>query len=424
MVLWTFEVFDDYVVALMLVLSWILFGVVPSELALAGFSKGSWFFVLGALGMGAAINKSGLLHRSALEVLHRIPPNYRLYTFILSAAGLCVTPLLPQVKGRIVIITPVAQAVSESIGFEDRSNGSAGLSLSAYVGASQLTFMFLTGSTVCLVGWSLLPESAKSEFGWLGWTVAALPAGIFMTLFLFMAICLLFPLEQENKAKMTSESVEVQRANLRPMTKAEWISLAVIPFAVMGWLTKPVHGVSEAWVAIAGLLAFLMTGVMDKNGLRNNIDWGILLFFGVIYSVGGICSSLGLDHWISRLVAPILSQSAFHPMPFLLAVLLLTYFVRFFLVKTPTVILLTLAVMSSARDLGIHPGVLLLTVLMAVESWFLPYQTPSYQITYCTTEGKAFSHAQARKLMVAKFIASILAVSISVPYWKLLGLIQ
>ena len=73
--------------------------------------------------------------------------------------------------------------------------------------------------------------------------------------------------------------------------------------------------------------------------------------------------------------------------------------------------------------MGIHPGVLLLAILMAIESWFLPYQTDSYQIVYYSTEEKAFSHAQARKLMVAKFFASLLALTLSVPYWKILGLI-
>ena len=37
---------------------------------------------------------------------------------------------------------------------------------------------------------------------------------------------------------------------------------------------------------------------------------------------------------------------------------------------------------------------------------------------------KAFSHAQARKLMIAKFFVSLLAIALSIPYWRMLGLIR
>ena len=60
-------------------------------------SKSSWFFVFGVLGMGAAVTKTGLLYRIALEMLRWIPPRYRIYSLMLSAAGVITTPLLPTV---------------------------------------------------------------------------------------------------------------------------------------------------------------------------------------------------------------------------------------------------------------------------------------------------------------------------------------
>lgn len=422
--LWIFEAFDEYIVALMLVISWIVFKVVPSDVALSGFSRGSWFFLLGALGMGAAVNKSGLLHRVAVILLRRVRPDYRIYTFILTAAGLLVTPLLPEVKGRIAIISPLTHAICERIGFEPRSNGCAGLNLSAYVGFSQLTFMFLTGANTCLVGWSLLPEAAGSEFGWLAWALAALPAGIFTVLFLFAAVHVFFPLAASDRARFSRAAAQSQAQALDPLSREEWICLAVIAAAIAGWIAKPLHGIGEPWVALGALLVFLMTGVLDKKALKTNIDWGFLLFFGVIYGMGEICSQLKIDRWLMEFVDPLLSRVSFHPAAFLTLVLLFAYFVRFFLIKTPTVILLSIVLTPWAQDMGIHPGVVLLTVLIGVESWFLAYQTPSYVIAYHITEGKGFSHGQARKLMVAKVLCSLLTVLISVPYWRLLGYIR
>lgn len=124
------------------------------------------------------------------------------------------------------------------------------------------------------------------------------------------------------------------------------------------------------------------------------------------------------------LLNPVLTRFSFHPLSFLLVVALVVYLVSFFLRKSPAVILLTLSLSPWAQNMGIHPGVLLLTILIALESWFLPYQSQYYQMAYYSTEEKAFSHAQARRLMMAKFVASLFAIAISVPYWKMLGFIR
>jgi anion transporter len=421
-ILWSSGLFDDYIVALLLLLVWLISGIVPSEMALAGFSKSSWFFVLGVLGIGAAVTKSGLLYRVALQVLRRIPADYKFYTFILTVSGLLTTPLLPNIKGRIAIMSPVSQAIAESMGFKPRSNGSAGIILSTYIGFSQMTFMFLTGATVCLIGWNLLPEAAKEEFGWGTWALAALPAGIFTLLFLLGAIHLLYRVKEHTVPN--PKTLKAQLEILGPLTRGEWFGIAVLALALVGWLGKPLHGISEAWVALGALLVFLATGVLDKKGLKNNIDWGYLLFLGVITSTAVIMPHLKVDRWLIGFIGPILSPVSFQPLSFLMVVILLVYLLRFFLRKDPTVILLLLVLTSWAQAMEIHPGVLLITILMATETWFLPYQTASYQIAYYSTDEKGFSHAQARKLMVAKLFASLLALTISDPYWRMLGLIR
>ncbi len=423
-ILWIIGVFDEYVVALLLLLAWLVFGIVPPKMALAGFSETSWFFVLGVLGIGAAVNKSGLLYRVALQVLHRIPADYRMYTFILATSGLLVSPILPDERARVAIMAPLSQTISESMGFKPRSAGSAGLALSAYIGFGQMGFVFLTGATLCLIGWNLLPEPGKSEFGWGTWTLAAFPAGIFTLLLLFLAVHFLFPLKAQDRAALSPKTLETQLEILGPLSKGEWLSLAVLVLALIGWLSKPLHGIGEAWVALGAFLVFLVTGVLDKSSLKNNIDWGVLLFLGVLFSLAIITSQLKVDRWLMGFLGPVLSAFSFHPVAFLTAVSLLIYCLRLFLNKTPTVILLTFSLASWAQDIGIHPGVLLISMLMAIDSWFLPYQTLSYQIAYYSTDEKAFSHAQARKLMAAKFLVSLLAIAMSVPYWRMLGFIK
>jgi len=422
--LWMLDIFEQYVVALLLLLSWLVFDVVSPAAALAGFSKTSWFFVFGVLGIGAAVTRTGLLYRVALKVLRCFPPAYKMYTFMLSAAGVLATPMLPTVKARLAIIMPLTQEISDVMGFKPRSRGSAGLTLSAFIGFSQMTFMFLTGATVCLVGWSLIPEPTRSEFAWSNWFLAAAPAGIVTLLFLYLAVLLLFRVDGDNQSPASVRTLQTQLEVLGPLTQKEWLGVAVLVSVAVGFLTKPLHGIGEAWIALGGLAVFLVSGVLDRNGFRNNIDWGYLVFLGILSSLAGIMFELKLDGWLKSYIQPVLAVFSFGPLGFLLAVVLIVYLVRIFLKKIPVVILLMLLLTPLAEANGIHLGVLLITILLALESWFLPYQTDSYQVAYYSTDGRSFSHLQARKLMIAKFFASLLAVTVSVPYWQMLGYIR
>ena len=203
------EVFDQHVVAFLLLLSWLFFGIVPPKIAFAGFSENAWFFVIGSLGMGAAINQCGLLYRLGVALLRHVPPHrYKLLTFILFGSGFFATPLLPLGRARAVLLGTFNKSIYQTTGFKPCSNGSAGLGLSTFLASGQLSFMFLTGAAYGLAGWSLMPPSAKAEFGWLSWLMAALPAGIFTFLFLFAATHFLFPLTEEDRVEFASTLTE------------------------------------------------------------------------------------------------------------------------------------------------------------------------------------------------------------------------
>jgi anion transporter len=422
--LWIFAVWDEYIVSLLLLFSCVTLGIVPSDVALSGFSKTSWFFVIGALGMAAGISHSGLLQRASLEVLRRIPEgSYKALTFVVSGLGFLMTPALPTNKARASLMAPASRAISDAVGFAPRSNGYAGLGLCSYIGTSQFSFVFLTGASHCLFGWSLLPDSAKSSFGWFTWTLAALPAGLLTYICFLTAVHFFFPLDAHDRNRISSRNSSDKRASLGQLKAAEWFSLAVLISAVTMWVTTSFHGINEAWVALAALLLFLTTGILDKTRIKN-IDWGFVLFFGVMNSFAEISIRLKLDHWMMGIINPLVPAFSGNPTVFLTAIILLVYLARVFLRREATLTLLMLSLTPWAQSMSIHPGVLLMTILVACEGWFLIYQDNSYLLTYHSVEEKAFSHAQARKLMVVKFVSCFLVIAISVPYWKFLGFIR
>ena len=79
--------------------------------------------------------------------------------------------------------------------------------------------------------------------------------------------------------------------------------------------------------------------------------------------------------------------------------------------------LITIAIAPVASAAGVHPFVV---GLIAV---FLPYQSTAYLALYTGTGGKLFTHTQALPTALAYGVWTIVAVALSVPVWRLMGLL-
>lgn len=75
-VFWIFEVFADYVTALLMCTAWAGTGIVPFKTAFAQFSSDTWFLLIAAFGLGVAVARSGLLNRVSLKIMELFPVPY------------------------------------------------------------------------------------------------------------------------------------------------------------------------------------------------------------------------------------------------------------------------------------------------------------------------------------------------------------
>jgi divalent anion:Na+ symporter, DASS family len=112
--------------------------------------------------------------------------------------------------------------------------------------------------------------------------LAALPAAVFIFLFMFFAIHLLLPLSRSEMNGVSINFVQPRRVDTACISYNEWIVIATLSLTVLGWLTTSLHGINEAWVALAALLVFLLSGILDRKAFRTDLDWGLILFFGVL----------------------------------------------------------------------------------------------------------------------------------------------
>jgi hypothetical protein len=419
------QVAPNFAVSLGLVAAWVLFGISSPTEALGGFASTDWVFVLAVLGLAAAVGRCGLVFRVGLLFIRRLPNGLFRQAGTLLLTGALLGPLLPHSSGRAALTAPLAVAVAETLRLRDREPGAAVLGLSAWIGSSPLMFVFLNASPLCLLGWGLLPQASRARFDWAFWLVASLPLGLFAGIGGLIGLFLV--LRPGTQSTAPRERVAFQLALLGRLSTGEKAMLLVLALTLAGWTLAPAFRLDVTTVAVLGLVGAVASRNFGQSTLRE-LDWDYLLFYGVALSIsrlaasldvqGALVNALGLQ---SRLGPT--AQMEVSPLTFVLIVACLSLAIRLAVPQEQAVLLLCLGLIPIAPSVGVDPGVVVLTVLATSALWFLPAQTPSYLVAYAATDGRLFTHAQAKLAAFAYTAVVIAGLSVSVPYWHLLGLL-
>ena|GEM_PF-1424331 len=418
---WYTGLLPDYAVALFACATPVVLGVMTSSEAFQGFADPAWFLLLGSFGIGAAIQRSGLLYRIALHLLRTLPPTYTGQAMALALSGLVLTPCLPAVQSRITIAGMLSLELSEAMRFKPGSKGAAGLAMSAFLGFGQMRYLFLNGSSYSLLAWGLLPLAVRHTAGWSHWFWAALPLGfVAYVCTLWITIGWIF---HERGVIVSRTIIHRQLAILGKMTTRERVTLWVTLGVVSGFLLQPWHQVDPSWIALGGMLILAMLKVVDKDVILTKIDWQYMLFYGTLTGVVAMINRSGISQLLigkaTAYLAPVLNT----PLSFLLVATVVTLLLRLLFQPAPAILFMALSFYPLSANLGFSPLLVAVVVVAATTSWLVPQLLSSYTTFYTSTQGKCFTHQQVRPLSVIYAVILLVAVAGSVPYWKLVGLI-
>jgi di/tricarboxylate transporter len=88
------DVLPDHLLGLLMVAAWVVTGTLPVEVA-AGFAGSTWFLLLASMAVGAAVARSGLLYRGAIELVRRLPASHRVRCLTLGGLGALFSAGMP-----------------------------------------------------------------------------------------------------------------------------------------------------------------------------------------------------------------------------------------------------------------------------------------------------------------------------------------
>ena len=406
---WVFWVFPDYGVALLFALSFILTGFAQPEVVLGGFASSTWFMTLGVLGLGAAITSTGLFYRFSLQLVRYFPLKYNWQIFALGVMGVVVMALIPQQSARTAIISQMLLNLSESLGYKNPSKASTGLFVASFLGLGQLGFLFLTGSTTSLIAWGLLPADVRGQFTWGYWFLAALPPTLIVVVIIVIATMFLY--QPEAQSNISYKMVQTQLEILGPLSRYEWITMAVLCLTVIGWLTVSYHKIDGAWIALSAICILINTGVLGWGMLKKGVDWEMLIYMGATLSIPTLLTQAKIDHWLVGLISPLILPFTTTPVLAFILIAMICYVVKLVFTSFLTVVTLSIALLPLAGDLQINPWVMIMIILIASEVWFFPFQVDWHTLAFATTDGKGFSYQFIHRITPFYAVAYITRVA-------------
>lgn len=421
-VMWVFELVDEFIPGLFAVLVTLALGLAPSKIVLAGFSSDGFFMAMSIFGLGTVVVLSGLSFRFLLWLLRYLPNTTGGHNFGLLLTGFLLTPIVPSINARAVLMAPFLIDMAETVKFEFRGKAATRLAVAAFTGATLLSACFMTSRSVNFVIFGLLSPQQQEHFQWVYWVFASAGAAVAMLVIYFIAASLAFP--SREASKLSKEQVNVQLSLLGPIKNREWAAIAGILIFAGGVVTTSLHNIQPPWMGMAILYVLLLFGSLNKAEFREKTDWPSLIYLGSLIGILNVFSYFGLDKWIGLhlVVLGDVMRTDFNVFVAILFGVLLV--MRLAIPNTATIALCATIFMPIAGQAGINPWVVGFILLLLGDLWLLPYQCPHYQQFQAIVREKGvYDEKSFLQFNLFMNLVRLAGVYASIPLWTALGLL-
>jgi DASS family divalent anion:Na+ symporter len=255
----------------------------PPAKVLSGFANPTVWLVFSAFLFARAVTVTKLGQRIAFLFIRRFGKSTLSLGYSLAAADVALAPFVPSDTARGGgIMYPIARSIAEAA-------GSAPGPTAAHVGAFLMLVSFhatYTASGMFLTGMAANPliadfarQIAHVDLTWIRWLQGSIvPALLTLTLVPLLLHRLVKPTLTDTAPARAHASAAL--AALGAMKRPEWWLVIVMLGVMAGWVTSPTHGIPNAFVALAGVSALLLAGVLTWDDLlAERRAWDALIWF-------------------------------------------------------------------------------------------------------------------------------------------------
>jgi len=397
---------------------------VSANQVLSGYSNPTVWLIFAAFLFAAAVTSTGFGIRVAYLFIRRFGRNPLTLGYSIAGADLVLAPFVPSDTARGGgIICPVVVSIARAVGSEPGPTaGDLGAFLtlvgfhSTYTGSA----MFLTGMAANPLIAEFARQIGNVNLTWMTWAVGAIVPGLLALAIVPLVIFRLQPPRlRETEAARTVARDELSK--MGSLKRQELVLVVVLLVVMIGWVTSPWHGLSNTIVALGGVSALLVTGVITWDQLLGERRaWEALIWFGALIMMADALLQAG--------VVGVLSKSVFHfvqgwPAIAALVGLSTVYlYVHYgFASMTAQVTALYPGFLAAVLASGVNPlvGALVLAYFSNINAAMTHYGTGSAPVYFGT------GYVSQRTWWKMGFLISIVNITlwlgVGLLWWRLLG---
>ena len=335
-----------------------LTGTLTPAKVLSGFSNITVWLIFLAFLFGRAFTVTGLGQRIGYLFVRRFARSPLSLGYSLAAADLVLAPFIPSDTARGgSVIFPVARSVAGALGSEPGPTANrAGkyLILVSFHTCYVASAMFLTSMAANPLIAEFAMKVGHIDLTWMRWFAGSSVPGFLTLAIVPWLLCRIVKPELQDMGP-AREHAHVELRKMGPLRREEKWLIAIMLGVMAGWVTSGWHGVSNTFVAFAGLAAILLTGALSWDDLlAERRAWDALIWFAPLLMMSDALNETG--------VIKILSAKLFSTMtgwPWLLALLALAasyYYLHYsFASMTAQTTALYSSFLAAALAAGIPP---------------------------------------------------------------------
>lgn len=418
---WVGNVIPDFITGLIMITLYVIFGLVPFNVAYGAFSSDTIWLMLSAMILGGAIGKTGMLKRITLKIMKVLPASFVGQSTAMLLAGTVVAPMIPTMSAKAAMAAPFAAGISEELGYKPNTKAAAGIFIAMYMGFCGTGPVFLSSTFLNYTGLGLMSDPGiATKFNWIYWLGAtSVFALIFLVGAFFMIKSYYGPKQEE---KISGDYVGEQLAALGKMKTPEKITICTTLFVLALWMTQQLHGIAAGVVAVIAFIILGFTKVIDATDIRK-LPWEVIIYMGGIVSLSTIFPKFEIDKWLEHILSPLFQPLFSNMFLFVIVASIAFYLIRLVMVsQTTMLVMFVLLLQPFAIEAGVSPWVLIFMAIACNNTWNVKYQNVQFVIAHAATQDKMCTFAQTIPGSIMYMILCTVGLVASIPLWKLMGI--
>ena len=389
------------------------------KLVTLGFGNNVLLFLMGAMGLSAAMTSSGLARRFMLWMLTKVGRRTDRIVLAFIAIG-TMTSMWVTDMAVAAMLLPLGVSILESSGCKPlQSNFGRALMIGIVWGALIGGTATPAGCGPNVLAMQYVRDMAHMDVSFAQWMAVGVPGAMIMVPLGWFCLMKLFPPEFR-EIPTSLESIRAELNALGGLNTKEIRTLVVFLTMVTLWLggsnLEPYIGFKapEGFVALLGFVLLFVPGLRvfdDWKVAAKSIDWGGLVLIAGGISASMMLASTGAARWLAwRMLSGV---GELHPVLRVLAVIGMVELLKiFFSSNSVTGAVVMPLIIALAMDIGMNPWILAGPAGIATSMAFIMVtSSPTNVIPYSSGYFRISEFAKSGVVMT---IIGILAVTASV----------